>query len=138
MNAKHLLLWLCVLFSTGCAMFPRGPTFESSVLKSMDDRQRIVINMPGDGMIQVGGRSATLDEVSTIPALPCFTSATGILLRAARDTPFPHVKRVMTALSNAGVDDFIFGAYVPENHTTTGSNATPVRPPMRPAGAVRP
>jgi biopolymer transport protein ExbD len=38
-----------------------------------------------------------------------------IYLRADQETEHRHVRKVMNAMGESGVDDFIFGAFIPSN-----------------------
>ena len=84
--------------------------------------QRFVVNITDAGIVHAGAealgasdspdvlgelRDMIKDQKETFPELRVY-------LRADQMTDHVHVKRVMNIMAEAGVDDFIFGAFIPE------------------------
>jgi len=75
---------------------------------------RFVINIDKEGAIYGGNFEVTLDQLKVMvgehkevaPALKVY-------LRADQETPHRHVKKVMGVMAELGIDDFIFGAFIP-------------------------
>lgn len=81
-----------------------------------DRPDRWTVNILKDGSIFEGNVPITVEElkkhvaakVKEVPDLKVY-------LRADKDSPHKEVKRVMGAMAEAGVGDFIFGVYIPPN-----------------------
>jgi biopolymer transport protein ExbD len=75
---------------------------------------RFVINVDRDGLIYGGNVQLTLDQLKAMvtehkEAAP----ALKVYLRADQQTSHRHVKKVMGVMAELGIDDFIFGAFIP-------------------------
>jgi biopolymer transport protein ExbD len=83
---------------------------------------RWVVNVTENGDIYSGDAKVTLDDLTTMvknrlaedPALKVY-------IRGDADCPHKDVKRVMNRLAEAGIDEFIFGVYIPTSTTGGGS-----------------
>ena len=78
--------------------------------------ERFTVNITRDGTIFSGSQVVTLDELrdivkSTKDSMPEMK----LYLRADQETAHRHVKKVMNIMGEVGVDDFIFGAFIPDN-----------------------
>ena len=75
---------------------------------------RFVVNITQDGILFGGNAQVSLDDLKVIikqhkdvnPDLKVY-------LRADRKTAHKHVRKVMSAMGELGIDDFIFGAFIP-------------------------
>ncbi|MBN1556575.1 MAG: biopolymer transporter ExbD [Lentisphaerae bacterium] len=75
---------------------------------------RLTVNITADGRLFGGNTEVTLDALKALVTeykarVPDVT----IYLRADRNAPHKHVRRVMNAMGELGIDDFIFGAFIP-------------------------
>ena len=77
---------------------------------------RVVINIKRDGSLFRGNTAVdSIDDLKKMikeqkAALPELK----VYLRADKETPHLIVKKVMAAMAEEGIDDFIFGAFVPD------------------------
>ena len=75
---------------------------------------RYVVNITKDGTLYGGNAKMTLDELkAAVKQQKEATTELRLYLRADQKTAHKHVKKVMNAMSELGVDDFIFGAFIP-------------------------
>jgi biopolymer transport protein ExbD len=76
---------------------------------------RFVINIDRDGLYYGGKDEMTLSELQdAVSALRETDAELKVYLRADRETPHKYVRSVMRTMAQAGVDDFIFGAFKPD------------------------
>ena len=77
---------------------------------------RFVVNITKEGDIYGGNVPVNIDELKTmVKSHKEANPAIKVYLRADQDTEHKYVRRVMGAMGEAGVDDFIFGAFIPTN-----------------------
>jgi len=84
--------------------------------------QRFVVNITAHGLVHAGAEAlgeskdpAVLTQVrDRIKEQRELFPDLRVYLRADQATDHVHVKRVMGVMAEAGVDDFIFGAFIPE------------------------
>jgi biopolymer transport protein ExbD len=89
------------------------PTAENAVVPK-ERPSRFVVNITTDGKVFGGNvptdiaglKDMVKAEKALIPDLKVY-------LRADQNTPHKHVKKVMNAMTELGIDDFIFGAFKP-------------------------
>ncbi len=96
------------------------PTAEKAVVPK-ERPERFVVNIDKDGLVHAGAdplglsndpdalsvlRDKIKDQKELMPHLRVY-------LRADQMTDHVHVKRVMGIMAEAGIDDFIFGAFIP-------------------------
>ena len=75
---------------------------------------RWIVNITADGTIYSGTTEIGLDELrNEVSARLREVPRTRVYLRADAMTEHREVKRVMNAMAEVGVDDFIFGVYTP-------------------------
>ena len=92
------------------------PTASRAVVPS-ERPDRWVVNVTRDGTLYSGEQPVLLDELGTlVKARLAENPATKVYLRADANCEHKVVKKVMNAMAQVGVDDFIFGVYIP---TTT-------------------
>ncbi|NQT94120.1 MAG: biopolymer transporter ExbD [Lentisphaerae bacterium] len=75
---------------------------------------RYVVNITRDGRIFGGSAELTMEELKAAvkqqkDAIPSIK----IYLRADQQTKHKEIRRVMSAMAEMGIDDFIFGAFIP-------------------------
>lgn len=91
------------------------PTATKAVVPK-DRPDRFIVNITQDGIIYSGNNEVTLDQLKTIvKRAKDARSDMKLYLRADQETPHRYVKKVMSIMGEAGVDDFIFGAFIPDN-----------------------
>jgi biopolymer transport protein ExbD len=79
-----------------------------------DRPDRWVVNIMADGAIFSGMTPITLEELrNTVTAERKANPALKVYLRADAMAKHKEVRKVMGAMAEAGVDDFIFGVYMP-------------------------
>lgn len=75
---------------------------------------RWIVNVDAEGRIYSGVHEIDLDELRTeVSTRLREVPETRVYLRADAMTPHREVKRVMNAMAEIGVDNFIFGVYTP-------------------------
>jgi biopolymer transport protein ExbD len=77
---------------------------------------RVVINIKKDGSLYKGQMPvANLEELKAIiKEEKAGTPNLKIYMRADQKTQHLHVKKVMAVMAEEGIDDFIFGAFLPD------------------------
>ncbi len=106
---KHITNLLAALLTfTGCATFKTQPrTFDQAVLQSIQadhEHQPVVIVVNRTGALTVGGRPTTLEEIEGIREVAVLpVNPPAVLIRLHRETMYDDVRRVLNALTNAGV-----------------------------------
>jgi len=89
------------------------PTASRAVVP--DERpHRWVVNITAKGVVHSGGKEAKLEELAAdvkerlagVPSLQVY-------IRADAACEHRHVKKVMNRLAEVGMDNFIFGTYIP-------------------------
>ena len=79
---------------------------------------RWVVNVTRDGTLYSGEQPAALEEISALlKARLAENPNTKVYLRADANCEHKIVKKVMNAMALVGVDDFIFGVYIPTSTT---------------------
>ena len=75
---------------------------------------RFTVNVTQDGEIYGGSQPLELGELKAmIKDYKEADPALKIYLRADQLTPHRHVRKVMSAMGELGIDDFVFGAFIP-------------------------
>jgi biopolymer transport protein ExbD len=117
----QLLIFFMVMshFSTTQNVDLQIPTAVHAVVPN-DRPDRVVVNITADGSLVCGGQAiATIDDLKAmVKSHKEITPEIKIYLRADRETPHSHVRRVMNAMGELGIDDFIFGAFKPAEGQT--------------------
>jgi biopolymer transport protein ExbD len=90
------------------------PTAEHATVPQ-DRPDRVVVNIRADGSLFCGDKpAATIEAVKAmVKERRQYMPSAKIYLRADRETPHVYVRRVMNAMGELGIDDFIFGAFKP-------------------------
>ena len=89
------------------------PTASKGVVPK-DRPDRWIVNITPDGAIYSGNTPVTLDELrNAIAAERKADPNLKVYLRADANARHKEVKKVMAAMAEAGIDDFIFGVYTP-------------------------
>ena len=89
------------------------PTASKAVVP--DERpNRWVVNITQEGNLFSGEQGVTLDTLALeIRKRLGDTPNLKVYIRADANAPHKEVKKVMTELADVGIDEFIFGVYVP-------------------------
>jgi biopolymer transport protein ExbD len=75
---------------------------------------RWVVNVLKDGSVHSGVNPVTIEQLKGMLAARVKQDAsTKVYLRADAETRHAEVRRVITAMAEAGVDDFIFAVFTP-------------------------
>ena len=83
---------------------------------------RWVVNVQVDGSVFSGERPVTVTELAQeIKAQLAEQPGLKIYLRADANSPHKEVKKVMNALAEVGMDEFVFGVYQPKSKKTEGT-----------------
>jgi biopolymer transport protein ExbD len=91
------------------------PTAEKAIVPK-ERHERFTVNVLQDGGICIYGRATpvTPDELRAALKREKETDpATKVYIRADQDADFVHVRKVMTIMAEEGLDDSIFGAFIP-------------------------
>ena len=88
---------------------------KGSVPKERPDRY--VVNIMPDGSLFSGDDAITVEALKTaVKSYLTDNPKAKVYLRADGTSPHRVVKKVMAAMAEAGVDDFIFGVYTPSEN----------------------
>lgn len=80
-----------------------------------DRPDRLVVNITSDGTIHVGPVVVDDDELrAAVQEHKDANPNIKIYVRADKETQHKEVRKVMTIISELGIDDFIFGAFQPQ------------------------
>ena len=91
------------------------PTATKAVVPK-ERADRFIVNITKDGIIFSGNQQVTIDELKNIiKASKTADPTLKLYLRADQETAHKYVKKVMNAVGEAGIDDFVFGVFVPDN-----------------------
>jgi len=91
------------------------PTAEKAIVPQ-ERHERFVVNVLKEGGICIYGRPepVTLDELrGAFKHEKEMAPDTKVYIRADQDTDFLHVRKVMSIMAEEGLDDSIFGAFIP-------------------------
>ena len=76
---------------------------------------RFIVNIDIDGQLYGGSEAFDLASLKDrVAALKDEDPGIRIYLRADQKTPHKHVKKVMNAMGELGISDFIFAAFIPD------------------------
>ncbi|MBM4148223.1 MAG: biopolymer transporter ExbD [Lentisphaerae bacterium] len=78
-----------------------------------DRPDRVVVNIREDGALFCGEQAvANVDDLkAAVKSYKDLSPGLKVYLRADRDAEHMHVRKVMNAMGELGIDDFIFGAF---------------------------
>lgn len=75
---------------------------------------RVVVNITKDGKVHAGDVPVTLSELKVmVKQYKDINPNVKIYLRADQESEHMHMRKVMNAMAELGVDDFIVGAFIP-------------------------
>jgi biopolymer transport protein ExbD len=97
------------------------------VPKERPDRWIVNVDLVGnlyEGMNPVPGNDVEL-LAANVKARLQVNPKMKIYLRADRNSPHKNVKKVIQEMAKIGVDDFIFGVYIPPESRTVTTNPAP-------------
>jgi len=92
------------------------PTAKKAVVPEVR-QERFVVNVVKDGGICIYGNPTpvSLDELrEAFKTEKAVDPDTKIYIRADQDTDFMYIRKVMTVMAEEGLDDSIFGAFIPD------------------------
>lgn len=76
--------------------------------------ERYVVNIQANGTLYEGANQCELETLkNNVKAKLAEAPKTKVYLRADKDAPHKEIKKVMRAMAEAGVSDFIFGVHMP-------------------------
>ena len=79
---------------------------------------RLEIHISASGEARIEGAQFELDQLSAIATAASELNAeTRVIFRVDKETETDVIRRVVTAIEEGGLHDFIFGSYVPERHS---------------------
>ncbi len=91
------------------------PTADKAVVPK-ERHERFVVNVLEDGGICIYGSAEPVsadDLRSAFKREKELAPDTKVYIRADQDTDFKHVRQVMSIMAEEGLDDSIFGAFIP-------------------------
>ena len=75
---------------------------------------RFIVNITQEGTIHGGNTEVSLDELKAlVKEHRGLNPGLKVYLRADQNTPHKHVRKVMNGMAELGIDDFVFGAFIP-------------------------
>jgi len=91
------------------------PTAKKAVVPK-ERPERFIVNITKEGKLYSGNQPVeTLKDLKVlVKTQKEITPEVKIYLRADQDTEYVHVKKVMGAMAEIGIDNFIFGAFIPD------------------------
>ena len=90
------------------------PTATKAVVPE-DRSERFIVNITTDGTIYDGNVVVTIEQLKDrIKSNKAVDPNIKLYLRADQETPHKYVKKVMNAVGEAGIDNFVFGVFVPD------------------------
>jgi len=109
-----LVFFMCASHLSTVQSVPMEIPTATKAVVPKERPDRYVVNITEDGTLYGGNTKMTLDELRGVvkehkEAAPDLR----LYLRADQRTPHKYVKKVMNAMSELGIDDFIFGAFIP-------------------------
>ena len=91
------------------------PTADKAVVPR-DRPNRFIINIRKDGELFSGNIPTDIAGLKDMVKVHKEEAPDlKVYLRADKETAHRHVKKVMAVMAEAGIDDFIFGAFIPSN-----------------------
>lgn len=92
------------------------PTAKKAVVPK-ERPDRLIVNVTSDGTIYSGNTEVTIDQLKDIAKDEMqYTPNMKVYIRADQTTHHKYVRKVMTALAETGLDNFIFGAFIPDGN----------------------
>jgi biopolymer transport protein ExbD len=86
---------------------------------------RWIVNVTADGDIFSGDQPVTLDELAAmVKARRDRDPNLKVYLRGDAECPHKKVKRVMNRLAEVGIDEFIFGVFIPSGSAKAGEGGS--------------
>ena len=77
-----------------------------------DLSNRLLLSIREDGTYYLGGVSVSDSELADrLSRLSAHTSGMKLRIRADKNTAFADIRKAMTAASEAGISDYIYGAF---------------------------
>jgi biopolymer transport protein ExbD len=77
---------------------------------------RFIVNITRDGTFYSGSAPVELDVLKAmVKERKAAVRGLRVYVRADQETSHKHVKKVMNVMAELGIDDFIFGAFIPDN-----------------------
>jgi biopolymer transport protein ExbD len=105
---------MCASHLSTQTSLPVDIPFASKGVVPKDRPDRWVVNIMADGSVFSGNTPMAVDELrNAIAAARKADPNLKVYLRADANALHKQVRKVMGAMAEAGVDDFIFGVYTP-------------------------
>jgi biopolymer transport protein ExbD len=109
-----LVFFMCASHLSTQTSLPVDIPFASKGVVPKDRPDRWVVNIMADGSVFSGNTPMAVDELrNAIAAARKADPNLKVYLRADANALHKQVRKVMGAMAEAGVDDFIFGVYTP-------------------------
>lgn len=75
---------------------------------------RFIVNITADGTVYSGETVVTIEELKNIAKADLqYAPNLKVYIRADQKTHHKHVRKVMNSLAETGLDNFIFGTFIP-------------------------
>ncbi len=116
-----LVFFMCASHLSVMQNVPLEIPTASKAVVPRDRPSRFVVNIKADGTVYGGnaalGKTGDAETISKLKEMVTehkdADPETKIYLRADQVTEHAHVRKVMSAMGELGIDDFIFGAFIP-------------------------
>jgi biopolymer transport protein ExbD len=113
-----LVFFMCASHMSTQTSLPVNIPFASKGVVPKDRPDRWVVNITADGSVFSGSTPIELADLrNAIAAARKADPNLKVYLRADANALHKEVRKVMGAMAEAGIDDFIFGVYAPEGGT---------------------
>jgi len=109
-----LVFFMCASHLSQTQSIPLEVPTASKAVVPKERPDRWVVNIQEDGALYSGDRATTIDNLAQeVKARLKAQPKLKVYLRADANAAHKKVKKVMNALAEVGIDDFIFGVYIP-------------------------
>lgn len=109
-----LIFFMCASHMSVLQNIPLDIPTATKAVVPRERPSRYVVNITSDGTVYGGNHEMSLAALrDSVKAQKEAWPDIKIYLRADKETEHKYVKKVMSAMAEAGIDDFIFGAFIP-------------------------
>ena len=110
-----LVFFMCASHMSVVQSIPlKIPVAEKAVVPKTR-AERFIVNITKDGATYCGNQKVTIEQLKTqVKQAKAADPAVKLYLRADQETPHRYVKKVMNAVGDVGINDFVFGVFIPD------------------------
>lgn len=109
-----LVFFMCASHLSTAQSVPLDIPTATRAVVPRERPDRFVVNITEEGTLYGGNVEVSLQDLKQmVKQHKDLNPEVKVYLRADQDTPHTHVRKVMNAMAEMGIDDFIFGAFIP-------------------------